>query len=364
MPDLWFFGTLQHQPLRDVVLGQAHAVKQAVLRGHSACQSLDGQSAGLGHDPDAELIGELALGTAQDAQARLAFYARVVGWAAQSETLDDGTAVEIYQRPFNQMGQQPFDLAQWQSDWAAVVTEAALDVMSQFGTTSAEDLARQYPRILARSQSRVNAKSSRHGAGTLDGDVTTLDRRRAYANFYALDEFRLQHQTFSGTVSEPIDRGVFVTTDAALVLPYDPVTDRVLTVEQFRVGPLARGDVTVWQMEPVAGLVDPGETPRNTAIREAVEEAGIDIKALEPVAEGYTSPGGSTDFHYLYVGLCDLPEIGTRIGGLAEEGEDIRAHVMPFEQLLAMAEAQTLANSPLALATYWLAHHRARLRSG
>jgi hypothetical protein len=36
---------------------------------------------------------------------------------------------------------------------------------------------------------------------------------------------------------------------------------------------------------------------------------------------------------------------------------------MSFDDFLAMAERHALANTPLALLAYWLAHHRSRLRS-
>ena len=59
----------------------------------------------------------------------------------------------------------------------------------------------------------------------------------------------------------PVTRAAFVSGDAVTVLPYDPLRDRVLVVEQFRAGPQARGDAQAWQMEAIAGRIDPGETP-------------------------------------------------------------------------------------------------------
>ena len=366
MSDIFLFGTLRHVPLLEIVVGADQdlpGLQPDTLHSVRAVQSENGAALGLQAQDDAETVGNVCSHISAEALARLTFYISVLGCSAQPAKLSDGTAVTVFSDDAGQATETPFDFEHWQERWSAVTCEAAHAVMAQFGVVSAEDIANQYPRELVRAQSRLNAKHSRHGQDTLRGQVKTLHRRRAYSHFYALDEVTLQHETFSGEISAPIDRGVFVTTDAALVLPYDPNTDRVLTVEQFRVGPLTRGDRTVWQMEPVAGLIDPSETPENTAVREAMEEAGVVIRQLEPVAQGYTSPGGSTDFSYLYIGLCDLPEVGTRIGGLEEEGEDIRAHVMPFEKLMTMAEDQRLANVPLGLATYWLAFHRARLRS-
>ena len=200
-------------------------------------------------------------------------------------------------------------------------------------------------------------------SGLLQGRVEIETRRRAHTGFFGFDEFELRHETIDGAMSDVIDRSVFISSDAALVLPYDAVRDRVLLVEQVRMGPIGRHDPMMWHLEPVAGLIDPGEQPADTARREAFEEAGLEFHHLEEVAEGYASPGATTEFFHMFVGLCDLPDTQTRYGGEIAEGEDIRAHVMAFDTLLEMAEDRRTSNVPLTLLAYWLAHHRTRLRA-
>ena len=105
-------------------------------------------------------------------------------------------------------------------------------------------------------------------------------QRQPYSGFFAVEEHDVSFQKFDGTYSPVVTRAVFVSSDAAIVLPYDPVTDRVLLVEQFRAGPYIRGDRYPWCLEPIAGLIDAGETPAQAALREAKEEAGLDLKGL------------------------------------------------------------------------------------
>lgn len=362
MRDVFFFGAMQHLPLLHIVLARsdvAAVLKPEVRAGY------DVQSAAVGHLPPlieqagAETAGLRAKGLTEADLARLDFFMQVMGQVP--ETTEGG--VLIYRPAVQPAAAEPMDFLNWHAAEADLLCQAAREVMAEFGRRPADDVAATYGRILVRAQCRLNAQSSRHGQSTLKGRVQIKRHERMYSHFYAFDEVEFQHETFSGGMSETIERGVFVPTDAALVLPYDPRTDRILVVEQLRVGALVRDDPSAWMMEPVGGLIDPGETPEATAMRETVEEAGIALHRLEKVAEGYSSPGAATDFHYLYIGLCDLPDVGTHVGGLAEEGEDIRSHIMPFDAIMTLAEDQRLANTPLALAVYWLAHHRARLRS-
>lgn len=159
-----------------------------------------------------------------------------------------------------------------------------------------------------------------------------------------------------------IRREVFVSGDAVTVLPYDPRRDRVLLVEQFRAGPFGRGDPLPWQLEAIAGRVDPGETPEDAARREALEEAGLVLGPLEMVAEYYPSPGAMTEYIYSYVAITDLPDGVTGVYGSEDEAEDIRGHLLSFEALMAAVARGEVANAPLILTALWLQRERGWLR--
>ena len=189
-------------------------------------------------------------------------------------------------------------------------------------------------------------------------------RSEPYAHFFAVEEYDLRYRRFDGALSPVINRAAFVSGDAATVLPYDPVRDRVMVVEQFRVGPFARGDANPWMIEAIAGRVDPFETPEQCARREAAEEAGLSLHDLIEVARYYPSPGAKTEYLYSYVALCDLPDDTPRLGGEAAEAEDIRAHVIPFDRLMEIVRLPEGGNGPLILTAMWLAANRDRLRAG
>ncbi|RYI25071.1 MAG: tellurite resistance ADP-ribose pyrophosphatase TrgB, partial [Acetobacteraceae bacterium] len=159
-----------------------------------------------------------------------------------------------------------------------------------------------------------------------------------------------------------LTREVFVVGDAVTVLPYDPVRDRVLLIEQVRMGPIGRGDPFPWQLETIAGRIDPGEAPEAAARREAVEEAGLTLGALEKVAEYYPTPGAVAEYLYSYVALCDLPEGVAGVFGAEEEAEDIKGHLLSFDRLVEVMASGEIGNGPLLLTVLWLQQERARLR--
>ena len=236
-------------------------------------------------------------------------------------------------------------------------------VLRYWGHLSAEAVRRRLPALRVEADSRARAAGSvGRGVRTGSGEVEVGRRVPSHSGFFALDLWHLRHRRFDGAMSPPLVRELFVAGDAVTVLPYDPVRDRVLLVEQVRMGPLGRGDPLPWQLEAIAGRIDPGETPEEAARREAVEEAGLVLGALEKVAEYYPTPGAVTEYLYSYVALCDLPDGVAGVFGAAEEAEDIKGHLLSFDRLVEVMAAGEIGNAPLLLTVLWLQRERTRLR--
>ncbi|WP_137110775.1 NUDIX domain-containing protein [Rhodobacter sp. SY28-1] len=236
-------------------------------------------------------------------------------------------------------------------------------VMQAFGRLSPEVVARRLPSLRVEAASRVRAAGAPVAGLRLGtGEVASGPPDPAHAGFFAVNRHQLRHRRFDGGMSDLLTREVFVVGDAVTVLPYDPVRDRVLLIEQFRMGPFGRGDPLPWQLEAIAGRIDPGESPEDAARREAVEEAGLVLGRLEKVAEYYPTPGAVAEFLYSYVALCDLPDGVAGVFGAAEEGEDIKGHLLSFGRLVEVMASGEIGNAPLLLTVLWLQRERARLR--
>jgi nudix-type nucleoside diphosphatase (YffH/AdpP family) len=126
------------------------------------------------------------------------------------------------------------------------------------------------------------------------------------------------------------------------VLPYDAERRAALLVCQFRAPVLAAaGEVML--LEAIAGLTD-GEAPDKAARREAIEETGVRLKALEAVGTVWTMPGLSTERMHLYLApYTRIDRVGEG-GGADGENENITVLELPLHELAAMADSGALAD--------------------
>lgn len=373
MTDLFLYGRLRHPPLLARIIGRAATpdTTPAMLDGFAAFADGAGLAPLVSAVPGTVLTGQVLSGVTAAEIAALDFHQACYGLAPHQVTVRVGgqTCGARTYLPELRAGiaGDPWDTDVWARDWGALSVLAADEVMAAFGSHSPQVIAGRLPTIRARASARVNARthvpvSLRYRARP--GDVQILNYDQPYTDFFAIGDFRLQHRRFDGAMSEPVDRAAFLAADSATVLPYDPVRDRVLLIEQFRVGPMARGDAQCWLLEAIAGRLDPGENPETTVRREALEEAGLELGALHPVQGYYPSPGAQAEYITSFVGIADLPALDTRLGGLADEHEDIRSHVIGFDRLMELLDSGELDNAPLILSVMWLAMNRDRLRAG
>lgn len=199
--------------------------------------------------------------------------------------------------------------------------------------------------------------------------VDVVETETVYNGYFRIDRYTFEHESFAGGTVGPFQREVFERGHAVAVLPYDPVSDTVVLVEQFRVGAfVARADSHIaddagaWLVEVVAGIIEPDETPEEVAIRECKEEAGLDVLAIERLTTYLVSPGGTTECVHLYVARVDATGAGG-VHGLAAEHEDIRVHAVPAATAFAWAEDGRLHNATFLLAMQWLKLNRDALRA-
>lgn len=190
-----------------------------------------------------------------------------------------------------------------------------------------------------------------------------LSSSLGYDSFFRVEDWQVRHRLHQGGWGAPAARATWVSGDAVVMLPWDVARDRVLVIDQFRLGPAVRGDRQCWLTETIAGRIDAGETPEQTARREAVEEAGLALGPLIAGPHHYPSPGTVAEYIYLFLAPCDLPDGMAGIGGEDAEGEDIRSHLIDRAEVTQMARDGMVRNGPLLTLLFWLAADLPGLRA-
>ncbi|MEA2849675.1 MAG: ADP-ribose pyrophosphatase, partial [Rhodospirillaceae bacterium] len=170
-----------------------------------------------------------------------------------------------------------------------------------------------------------------------------------------------RHTLHNGGMSNVISREVFERGQAGAVLLYDPRRDEVVLIRQFRAGAYVAGRHP-WTWEIVAGIIEHDESPEELIRREAIEEAGLQIRDVIPMHDVVVSPGACSETCASFLGRVDTTNAGG-IHGLESEGENILVKVLPFAEARAMLDRDEIGNALGVIALQWLALHRDEVRA-
>jgi ADP-ribose pyrophosphatase len=197
-------------------------------------------------------------------------------------------------------------------------------------------------------------------------DVTIESAERVWDGRFPLDRVRFRHRRFDGAMSGVRTWELWRRGRAAAMLPYDPVRDAVVLIEQFRLPALAAG-LDPMLVEVPAGLCDGAESAEETIRREVREETGLTAHRIAKISDILLTPGGSDELCTLFAGEIAAP-VGDAAGlcgnaGLVSENEDIRLRVWPAERAIEAALAGRIVNSVAAIALLWLNARRETLRT-
>ena len=195
-----------------------------------------------------------------------------------------------------------------------------------------------------------------------DKKYEIIHREALFQGYYRVDRFHIRQRLDSGAWSDVFSREVFEgNKNAAVILLFDPQKDKVVLIEEFRAGPMSKGDEP-FLIQTVAGVIDSGETAEATARREAMEEAGCEVTEIRKIFDYYPSPGCLGEHATLFVGRIKAPETGS-VRGLPEEGEFTRVLVMDAMKAISLLYEGKLHDAATLIAMQWFALNHTDLRS-
>ena len=200
-------------------------------------------------------------------------------------------------------------------------------------------------------------------------DVDIIEKQTAFRGYFRIDHYRLKHRLFEGGWSQEMSREIFERGHSVTALLLDPDLDRLVFIEQFRVGafcalssPWFEDGFSPWLVEFIAGIIKEGETPEQVARREAVEEANCEITDMVPVCHYLVSPGGTTESVFVFCGRVDS-SAANGIQGISEEHENIRVFSVPVDEALDWLDKGSIANAITLIAMQWFKLNHEGLRA-
>nr|WP_294520456.1 NUDIX domain-containing protein [uncultured Rhodopila sp.] len=196
-------------------------------------------------------------------------------------------------------------------------------------------------------------------------DVTIESEQRVWSGRFPVDIVKFRNRRFDGAMSATRTWELFRRGQASALVPYDPVADAVVLIEQFRLPALAAGIDPVL-VELPAGLCEADEDPVVTIQREMLEEMNLSADRIEKIGAFLLTPGGADEYCHLYAGRVVAPPAD--VDGIAghhgeiSENEDIQVRVWPAGKAIEAAFAGDFTNIVTTLGLFWLASRRDVLR--
>ena len=178
-----------------------------------------------------------------------------------------------------------------------------------------------------------------------------INKINIHSGFYEMNEVILKYKKFDGSWSGEIRRELFGGAQVSAVLPYDPIKKELVLIRQFRPGTISK-NVDNYLYEIPAGMIDPGEDPETTAIRECLEETDCEVQNLIKIHDYFPAPGSSESFYYIYLGEIKTFS-GERITGLKTENEDILVKSFKIDDVEKFLKNGKILNGVALIALQW-----------
>ena len=178
-----------------------------------------------------------------------------------------------------------------------------------------------------------------------------LHKKIIHNGFFKMNEVTLKYQKYDGSWSNEVKRELFGGAQVSAVLPYDPLSKKIVLIQQFRPGTISK-EGNNYLDEIVAGIIDQNEKPEDAAKRECLEETGCKVNKLTSIQGYFPAPGSSESFYHLFLAEVVAPSKEI-IRGLESENEDILVKSYNFEEVKEKIKNKEILNGITLVALQW-----------
>lgn len=172
--------------------------------------------------------------------------------------------------------------------------------------------------------------------------------------FLKVEKYTLEQSLANGDTTQ-YQRQCMFRGNAVAIIPYDKQRECVVMINQIRIAHVVDGNQT-YSLEFPAGMIDEGEDPSQSAVRELYEETGLEALSIEQTYSKpiYTTAGASNEKMYYFLAEVDSSKVLATTGEIGEH-EYIETRVVPVQELFKMAfEDNSLLNASTIINTFIL----------
>lgn len=133
------------------------------------------------------------------------------------------------------------------------------------------------------------------------------------------------------------------TADAVVMIVTDESGERILLNKEFRLAP------GTWVYNFPAGLIDPGESPEESAVREIMEETGLELYEIyDKIGTSYSAVGFSNETN-----VCMVGKARGAFKESSSTAEEIYAAWYTKEEIRALLKTEKFAARTQAYCYLW-----------
>ena len=173
--------------------------------------------------------------------------------------------------------------------------------------------------------------------------ISITNTETLYRGKSLLQRITYEQKTPDGK-SQTLEKEVFKRSNSTAILLYDPERQKILLTEQIRI-PVLLSQKDGHLLEACAGLIDEGELPEHSIIREVEEETGYRISHIKKIYEAYSSPGSYMECIHYFLGEYSPDLKVSEGGGLKHEGEDVKNIELSFQEARELLSAGKIHDS-------------------
>ena len=185
--------------------------------------------------------------------------------------------------------------------------------------------------------------------------VTIESQTQVYHGFRKMDVITYVEETTDLRVKRELVEGKH----AVAVVVFDPNLNKLVMIRQFRLG-AQLGTGHGFTCEIVAGMIDQGEDPVDSAKRELTEETGLVATRIDPLCQFLTTPGLTSEVVHLFYAEVDASNLATS-AGMAEETEHTFPFLLSCDEAMEAVDQNNIYNGIVMLGLMWFFRHRHKL---